>query len=114
MEMTRQRAQESISSTMFTTCPHCNGRGRVKSPESLSVELQRNLHAVLRKHRNEVHEYKVIIHPEVMQRLRTIDEDILVDFERKYECRLTFRTDPQGPLEKFSILDAMKNVELRS
>lgn len=113
MEMTRQRAQESISSTMFTTCPHCNGRGRVKSPESLSVELQRTLHSILRKHRNDVHEYKVIIHPEVMQRLRTIDEDLLVDLERKYECRLTFRTDPQGPLEKFSILDAMKNTELR-
>ncbi len=113
MEMTRQRAQESISSTMFIACPHCNGRGRVKSAESMSVELQRALSSIMRKHRGEVHEYKVIIHPDVMQRLRSQDEDLLVNLERKYEARLTFRTDPQGSLEKITVLDAMKNTELR-
>jgi ribonuclease G len=113
MEMTRQRAQESISSTMFVPCPHCNGRGRVKSAESMSVELQRLLNAVMRKHRGEIHEYKVVIHPEVLQRLRTEDEDLLVDLERKFEARLTFRTDPQGSLEKFTVLDATTNQEVR-
>ncbi len=113
MEMTRQRAQESISSTMFVPCPHCNGRGRVKSAESMSVELQRLLHSIMRKHRGEIHEYKVVIHPEVLQRLRTEDEDLLVDLERRYEARLTFRTDPQGSLEKFTVLDATTNQEVR-
>ena len=113
MEMTRQRAQESISSTMFVPCPHCNGRGRVKSAESMSVELQRLLNSVMRKHRGEIHEYKVVIHPEVLQRLRTEDEGLLVDLERKFEARLTFRTDPQGSLEKFTVMDATSNQELR-
>src|ERR1700736_1420955 len=32
MEMTRQRAQESLSGSMFVTCPYCSGRAVVKSP----------------------------------------------------------------------------------
>src|SRR5712675_3768487 len=30
MEMTRQRAQESISGAVYEQCPYCNGRGKVK------------------------------------------------------------------------------------
>ncbi len=113
MEMTRQRAQESISSTMFITCPHCLGRGVVKSPESLSVELQRKLKSVMRKHRQVIHDYRVIIHPEVLQRLRSWDEDLLIDLERRYEARLTFRSDPHAPLERLLIMDGQNNVEVK-
>src|SRR6266404_577018 len=44
MEMTRQRAAESISGTVYDTCPYCHGRAVVKSPMSMSVEIQRTLH----------------------------------------------------------------------
>ena len=37
---------------------------------------------------------KVIVHPHVLQRLRTEDEELLVEIERKYAGRLTFRADP--------------------
>ncbi len=43
MEMTRQRAQESLTGSMFITCPYCNGRAVVKSPMTMSVEIQRAL-----------------------------------------------------------------------
>jgi ribonuclease G len=112
MEMTRQRAAESINSTVFETCPYCNGRGRIKSSMSMSVELQRALHQVLRSN-PEVHEVKVIVHPHLLNRLRTEDEELLVEIERKYEGRLTFRSDPALHHEKFTILNAMNNQELR-
>jgi ribonuclease G len=111
MEMTRQRAQESINSTVFETCPYCGGRGRIKSSMSMSVELQRALHQVLRSN-PEVHEVKVIVHPHLLNRLRTEDEELLVEIERKYEGRLTFRSDPALHHEKFTILNAMNNQEL--
>ena len=41
MEMTRQRLNESLSMSMYSTCPSCEGNGRIKSVESISVELQR-------------------------------------------------------------------------
>jgi ribonuclease G len=114
MEMTRQRAQESLSSSVYVSCPYCQGRGRVKSAMSMSVELQRALNAVMRKHRDSVHELKVIVHPELLQRLRTEDEELLVELERKYEGRLSFRADTAFHHEKFVITDAVTGNELKA
>ncbi len=113
MEMTRQRAQESISGAVYDPCPYCHGRGKVKSAMTMSVELQRALHLVMRENQDTIHEIKVVIHPHVLQRLRTEDEELLVDIERKYAGRLTFRADPTFHHEKFTILDALTNQELK-
>jgi ribonuclease G len=112
MEMTRQRAQESLTGSMFMVCPYCNGRAVVKSPMTMSVEIQRTLHAVLRK-KPDVHDVRVIVNPEVLNRLKTEDEELLVEIERKYAGRLTFRTDPTFHHEKFVLLDAQTNQELK-
>jgi ribonuclease G len=113
MEMTRQRAAESISGAVFEACPYCAGRGKVKSAMTMSVELQRELHQVMRKHQDSIHEIKIIVHPHVMQRLRAEDEELLVDIERRYAGRLTFRSDPTLHVEKFTITDANTGAELK-
>src|SRR3981081_2091670 len=112
MEMTRQRAQESLTGSLFMVCPYCHGRAVVKSPMTMSVEIQRTLHAVLRKH-PEIHDVRVIVNPEVLNRLKTEDEELLVEIERKYAGRLTFRTDPTYHHEKFLILTGQTNHELK-
>jgi ribonuclease G len=112
MEMTRQRAQESISGAVYEACPYCTGRGKVKSAMTMSVELQRALHQTMRRYPDH-HELKVIVNPHVLQRLRSEDEELLVEIERKYEGRLTFRSDPSYHHEKFTILDATTNQELK-
>jgi len=112
MEMTRQRAQESLTGSMFVVCPYCNGRAVVKSPMTMSVEIQRTLHAVLRK-KPDVHDVRVIVNPEVLNRLKTEDEELLVEIERKYSGRLIFRTDPTFHHEKFVLMDAQTNQELK-
>jgi ribonuclease G len=112
MEMTRQRAQESISGSVYESCPYCNGRGKVKSSMTMSVELQRALHRALRNHPN-VHELRVTVNPHVLRRLRSEDEELLVEIERKYEGRLTFRSDPAYHHERFTIVDSQTNLELK-
>src|SRR5438045_9705543 len=49
MEMTRQRAQESLSDTIYENCPYCGGRGVVKTSMTTSVELHRTLNTMIRK-----------------------------------------------------------------
>jgi ribonuclease G len=114
MEMTRQRAAESLSSSQYMTCPHCNGRGTIKSPMSMSVELQRSLHAVMAKHQETTHEFRIIVPPPLLARLRSEDEELLLDIERRYSGRLSFRTDPLMHPEKFSITDAKTGAILNS
>ena len=75
---------------MYEPCPYCNGRGRVKTSMSMSVEIQRELHAVMRKYQDTVHDIRVTVNPHVLQRLREQDEDLLIEIERKYAGRLTF------------------------
>ncbi len=113
MEMTRQRAMESISGAVYDSCPYCHGRGKVKSAMTMSVELQRALHLIMRNYQDTIHEVKVVVHPHVLSRLRSEDEELLVEIERKYAGRLTFRGDPTFHHEKFTILDALTNQELK-
>jgi ribonuclease G len=113
MEMTRQRAAESLASTQFVPCPHCHGKGAIKSPMTMSVELQRTLHSLMREHQESVHEIKVIVHPDLLARLRTDDEEHLIDIERRYAGRLSFRSDPTFHQEKFVITNAITGAELR-
>jgi len=113
LEMTRQRAAESLASTQFMACPHCQGKGNIKSPMTMSVELQRSLHAIMRKFQDTVHEVKVIVHPDLLARLRSEDEEHLVDIERRYAGRLSFSADPAFHEEKFVITNAISGEELK-
>jgi len=79
----------------------------------MSVELQRALHAVMRRHVDSIHEIKVIVNPELLNRLRTEDEDLLVDIERRYGGRLSFKPDPSMHREKFVITDATTGEEIK-
>jgi ribonuclease G len=80
----------------------------------MSVELQRSLHQVMRKYQDTIHEIKIIVHPHVLNRLRTEDEELLVEIERRYAGRLTFRADPTLHHEKFTITDANTGAELKA
>lgn len=120
MQMTRQRHSESNSSGIYTGCPYCNGRGIVKSPRSMSVEIQRKVVSVVRHMRNssnatagEQLNLRVLLHPTNLERLREEDETHLVDIEQAYNVSLSFRADPSYHVENFRVLDAESGSELR-
>jgi ribonuclease G len=113
IEMTRQRAQESLSDTIYENCPYCGGRGVVKTTMSTSVELHRTLNIVMRRYQDSIHDIRVILNPDVLKRLKEEDEELLVELERRYAGRLMFRGDPTFHHEKFVITDANTGVELK-
>ena len=113
MEMTRQRAQESLSDTIYENCPYCGGHGVMKTSMTTSVELHRTLNTVMRKYQDSIHEIRVILNPDVLKRLKEEDEELLVELERRYAGRLMFRGDPAFHHEKFVITDANTGAELK-
>jgi ribonuclease G len=113
MEMTRQRAQESLSDSIYENCPYCTGRGVVKTSMTTSVELHRTLNTVMRKYQDSVHELRIILNPDVLKRLKEEDEEFLIELERRYSGRLLFRGDPTYHHEKFMITDAASGAELK-
>ena len=53
MQITRQRHDESNSSGVYEPCPYCSGRGIVKSPRAVSIEIQRKITSVVRRLKEE-------------------------------------------------------------
>ena len=116
LEMSRQRQDSSILSQLTSTCPYCQGHGLVKSPMAVSIEIQRHLIALLKKSEREKQPFepKIVIAPQVMQRLRTEDSDILARLQKDFNTRLTFVSELHRHPEAFSILDAATSQVLYS
>lgn len=117
LQMTRQRQQESLWSNLYTDCPYCRGRGIVKSATTVSVELQRRLSSVARRLqiRNESKQYslRVLVHPSILERLRSEDADLLVRMEQSHSVKLAFRADPAYHVEHFKIINTDTGEEYR-
>ncbi len=116
MEMTRQRHTESVRSAVYDDCSYCKGRGKVKSPLTMSVEIQRKLGEILKKrHRDESDfQLRIVVNPTVLDRLRTEDEKLIIEMEKRYFGKLSFRADPAFHAEQFKIVNVATNEELAS
>jgi len=114
MEMTRQRHTESVRESVYDDCPYCKGRGKVKSALTMSVEIQRKLSEILKKRQRDESDFqlRIMVHPTVLERLRTEDEELLIEMEKRYFGKLSFRPDPTFHAEQFKIVNVADNEEL--
>ena len=114
MEMTRQRHSESVRAAVYDDCPYCKGRGKVKSSITMSVEIQRKLSEILKKRSRDESDFqlRIVVHPTVLERLRTEDEKHLIEMEKRYFGKLSFRADPAMHAEQFKIQNVSNNEEL--
>jgi ribonuclease G len=114
MEMTRQRHTESVRASVYDDCSYCKGRGKVKSALTMSVEIQRKLSEILKKRQRDESDFqlRIVVHPIVLERLRTEDEQLLIELEKRYFGKLSFRADPMFHSEQFKIVNALTNEEL--
>ena len=112
MEMTRQRLNESLRESVHDPCPYCQGRGRVKSVMTMSVEIQRQINALIQKYRETVGDMVIVVNTEVLNRFKNEDAHLLTELERAHAGRLVFRSDPQLHREKFTIYDMKSDKPL--
>ena len=116
MEMTRQRHTESVRSAVYDDCPYCKGKGKVKSAETMSVEIQRKLAEILKRRGRDESDFqlRIVVHPTVSQRLRTEDQKHMDAMEKRYFIKLLLRPDPGLHAEQYKIINAATNEELAS
>ena len=96
-------------------CPYCEGRGKVKSTLSMSVEIQRRIAEVMRRRRASAANplpIKISVNPAVLDRLRSEDEAILLGMEEKLHGKLTFVANSSLHVEEFAIHHAATGEEL--
>jgi ribonuclease G len=117
MQITRQRHDESNSSGIYEPCPYCSGRGIVKSPRAVSIEIQRKITSVVRRFREENIEkeaiLKIFLHPSTLRRLRGPDSKLIDRMERNYGLKLTFEAAETYHVENFKLIDESTSNEIR-
>ncbi|MGE4481508.1 Rne/Rng family ribonuclease [Acidocella sp.] len=91
MEMSRQRLRPSLTEASLITCPHCNGMGYVRSPESAALHILRAIEDEGAKFR--AAEISVSLPPEIAFYLFNHKRERLSQIEGRYAMRVIFNPD---------------------
>ena len=92
IEMTRQRMRPSLESSTYLECPHCSGRGIIKSHESLSLEIIRMINVAMSN--PEISKVEVVVSPEVSSYILNIKRASLVNVEQSSGKQIIILADP--------------------
>jgi len=105
VEMTRQRTRESLENQLLRSCPHCEGRGRIKSPVTVAYDVLRAIkrhHAGMDNGRNIV----VRLHPDVANFLYDEKNNSLENLEREINHRIIIKASQEMHHEKYEISES--------
>lgn len=89
MEMSRQRIAKTLNDAIHLECPHCEGRGKVKSVEAMAVSFLRKVHAAAAK--GTVAEVRGGLPLEVAYYLLNRKKRELTQIENDYDIEVTVK-----------------------
>jgi ribonuclease G len=101
VEMTRERIHKTVHALSYQNCPYCQGRGKVKSPITMSMYATKELRRYLKTHRKNV--VKLILNPEVAT-LVLADRKTLHLTEHKFRTKVELISNPALKLEDIEIV----------
>ncbi|MCX7011151.1 MAG: Rne/Rng family ribonuclease [Candidatus Sumerlaeota bacterium] len=110
IEITRKRVRESLSKTIFTRCPYCEGAGHVLRPS----EVWKNIKAeIVREHERapSLDSLTISVHPEIRKYL---EDEVLEGVRRlanRTKVKLEFVSDESAHMQGFSIRPVEKKDE---
>lgn len=101
MEMSRQRLRPSISESSTIACPHCQGRGVVRSSESLALQIVR----VMEKEAStgQYQELRLAVPESVALHLLNNKRTSITDIERRYEVNILIEIDRESEAFDYTI-----------
>lgn len=118
MQITRQRHDESKSSGIYDSCPYCSGRGIVKSPRAVSIEIQRKISNAISRYKSSEPvqkelSLKVFLHPNNLRRLRGPDSKLIERMQKNYNLSLNFEAAETYHVENFKVVNEDTGEEVR-
>lgn len=101
LEMTRKKARQNINGMFYSQCPYCLGKGRIKSPATVVLDIKRDLRK-LTKHSRPGGRLLIQVHPQVAEFLTRQGE--LKRLEQEIARTLTIEAVADLNPEVFSLL----------
>jgi ribonuclease G len=102
--MTRKRTSEAVTDVMSHTCPYCQGRGRVWSPETMAIQIERAVAQMCAK--SEVDAVMINANPEVAAWLIGPEGESIEQLERMLRRPVYIRARHDFHVEKYEVLPA--------
>ena len=102
VEMTRQRTRESLENQLLSPCPHCDGRGRIKSPVTIGYDV---LRAIKKQQMNLENGKNIIVrlHPDVANFLYDEKNNSLDNLEREINHKIIIKASQELRHEQYEI-----------
>ncbi|MBF0219084.1 MAG: Rne/Rng family ribonuclease, partial [Gammaproteobacteria bacterium] len=102
IQMTRKRTRESLEHILCETCPTCNGRGTVKSPETVCFEIYRELVREARAFASE--QMLVLAAAQVVDLMLDEQSTAVAELEEFLGCSIRFQVESLYTQEQFDIV----------
>jgi len=102
VEMTRKRTRESLEQILCEPCSHCQGRGSLKTPETVCYEIFRE---ILRQHRAyDTETYLVLAAQSVVEHLLDEVSDHVAELEAFIGKTVRFQVEPMYTPEQYDVV----------
>jgi len=108
MEMSRQRIAKTLNDAIHLSCPHCEGRGKVKSVEAMALSFLRKVHGAAAK--GTVSHVRGGLPLEVAYYLLNRKKRELAQIENDYDIEVTVKGKPSFLLNEME-LETVKRVK---
>ncbi len=101
VEMTRKRTRDTIIRTLCESCTHCEGKGFIKSKQTVAYEVMREVER--EGIEREVNKILVQAHPEVIDILAIDERETLDQMERRYRKQIYLQAVMDFHPEQFEV-----------
>jgi ribonuclease G len=109
VEMTRKRTNESLLKMMCTPCPSCNGKGYVKTAESVCLEIFREIQRKAGEFKE--HDCLIMASQAVVDRLLDEEAPCVLELSQAMGAGIRFQVEASYSQEQFDVVLAMKSRE---
>ena len=99
--ITRKRVKQSLERTLCAPCPHCEGAGYVKSPQTVVSEILTEARKLAKS--IEGKDVMLRVHPDVAKVLKSHQNKFLEELEEVLRRPVLVKSDPQLHHEKFDL-----------
>ena len=102
VEMTRKRTRESLENVLCEPCPTCDGKGNLKTAETVCYEIFREILRAVRAYDSK--SYTVLASEKVVDRLLDEESSNVADLEEFIDKAIRFQVEPIYSQEQFDVV----------
>jgi ribonuclease G len=102
VEMTRKRTTESLERQLCEPCPACSGRGSVKTAETITYEIFREITRAVRQF--EAHQLLVLAAPKIVNRILEEDSSAVAELEEFIGKTIRFQPEEHYSQEQYDVV----------